>query len=123
MLILGLLALALATVGLHGVVAFHAAQRTQEIGLRMALGATPGEIQRLILFRGLKITLAGVLIGIAVSAGLAPLLARFLSGLSPVDPLTFAVSAGLWIGVALLACYLPARRAMSVDPMVALRYE
>ena len=123
LLILGLLALALAAVGLYGVVAFHAAQRTQEIGLRIALGATPGEIHRLILFRGLKITLAGVLIGIAVSAGFAPLLARFLSGLSPVDPLTFAVSAGLWIGVALLACYLPARRAMRVDPMVALRYE
>jgi putative ABC transport system permease protein len=123
LLILGLLALVLAAVGLYGVVAFHAAQRTQEIGLRMALGATPGEIHRLILFRGIKITLAGVLIGIAVSAGLARLLARFLSGLSPVDPLTFAVSAGLWIGVALLACYLPARRAMRVDPMVALRYE
>jgi len=123
LLILGLLALALAAVGLYGVVAFHAAQRTQEIGLRIALGATPGEIHRLILLRGMKITLAGILIGIAVSAGLAPLLARFLSGLSPVDPLTFAVSAGLWIGVALLACYLPARRAMRLDPMVALRYE
>jgi predicted permease len=123
LLILGLLALVLAAVGLYGVVAFHAAQRTQEIGLRMALGATPGEIHRLILFRGLKITLAGVLIGIAVSAGLAPLLARFLSGLSPVDPLTFAVSAGLWVGVALLACFLPARRAMRVDPIVALHYE
>ena len=123
LLILGLLALVLAAVGLYGVVAFHAAQRTQEIGLRMALGATPREIHRLILLRGMKITLAGVLIGITVSAGLAPLLARFLSGLSPVDPLTFAVSAGLWIGVALLACYLPARRAVRVDPMVALRYE
>jgi predicted permease len=123
LLILGLLALVLAAVGLYGVVAFHAAQCTQEIGLRMALGAMPREIHRLILFRGMKITLAGVLLGIAVSAGLAPLLARFLSGLSPVDPLTFAVSAGLWIGVALLACYFPARRAMRVDPMVALRYE
>src|SRR5262249_38314060 len=121
--VLGLLALVLAAVGLYGVVAYHAAQRTQEIGMRMALGATPGEIHRLILFRGMKITLAGVLMGIAVSAGLAPLLARFLSGLSPVDPLTFAVSAGLWIGVALLACCLSARRAMRVDPMVALRYE
>jgi ABC-type antimicrobial peptide transport system permease subunit len=89
----------------------------------MALGAMPGEIHRLVLFRGMKITLVGVLIGIAVSAGLAPLLASFLSGLSPVDPLTFAVAAGLWIGVALLAYYLPARRAMRVDPMVALRYE
>ena len=123
LLILGLLALVLAAVGLYGVVAFHAAQRIQEIGLRMALGATPGEIHRLILFRGMTITLAGVLIGIAVSAGLAPLLARFLSGLSPIDPLTFAVSAGLWIGVALLACSLSARRAMRVDPMVALRCE
>jgi putative ABC transport system permease protein len=102
---------------------YHAAQRTQEIGVRMALGATPGEIHRLILFNGMKITLAGVTIGIAVSAGLAPLLARFLSGLRPLDPLTFAASAALWIGVASLACYLPARRATRVDPMVALRYE
>jgi predicted permease len=123
LVIVGSLALVLAAVGLYGVVAFHATQRTQEIGLRMALGATPGEIHRLILFRGMKITLAGVLIGIAVSAGLAPLLARFLSGLSPVDPLTFAASAALWVGVALLACSLPARRAMRLDPMVALRYE
>ena len=123
LLILGLLALTLAAVGLYGVVTFHAAQRTQEIGLRMALGATPSEVHQLILFQGIKITLAGVIIGVAVSAGLAPLLARFLSGLSPVDPLTFAVSAGLWVGVALLACYIPARRATRVDPMVALRYE
>jgi predicted permease len=100
LLTLGLLALVLAAVGLYGVVAFHAAQRTREIGLRIALGATPGEIHRLILFRGMKITLAGVLVGIAVSAGLAPLLARFLSGLRPIDPLTFAMSASLWIGVA-----------------------
>lgn len=123
LLIFGLLALALAAVGLYGVVAFHAMQRTQEIGLRMALGATPGEVHRLVLFQGMEISLAGVIIGIAASAGLAPLLARFLSGLSPVDPLTLAVSAGLWVGVALAACYIPARRASRVDPMVALRYE
>ncbi|HVH71469.1 MAG TPA: FtsX-like permease family protein [Candidatus Dormibacteraeota bacterium] len=123
LLIFGLLAFALAAVGLYGVVTFHAAQRTQEIGLRKALGATPRGVHRLILFRGMKITLAGVIIGIAASAALAPLLARFLSGLSSIDPLTFAVSAGLWVGVALLACYIPARRASHVDPMVALRYE
>lgn len=123
LLIFGLLALVLAAVGLYGVVAFHAAQRTQEIGLRMALGATPQGVYRLILLNGVKITLAGVIVGITASAGLAPLLTRFLSGLSPADPLTFAASAGLWIGVALLACYIPARRAMRVHPMVALRYE
>ena len=123
LLIFGALALVLAAVGLYGVVAFHAAQRTQEIGLRMAIGATPREVYRLILLNGMKITSAGVIAGIIVSAGLAPLLARFLSGLSPTDPLTFAASAVLWICVALLACYVPARRAMRVDPMVALRHE
>ena len=123
LLTFGVLALVLAAVGLHGVVAFHAAQRTQEIGLRMALGATPPGIYRLILLNGMKITLAGIIVGISVSAALAPLLKRFLSGLSPADPLTFAASAGLWMSVASLACYIPARRAMRVDPMVALRYE
>ena len=123
LLTFGVLALVLAAVGLHGVVAFHAAQRTQEIGLRMALGATPRGIYRLILLNGMKITLAGIIVGISVSAALAPLLKRFLSGLSPADPLTFAASAGLWMSVASLACYIPARRAMRVDPMVALRYE
>jgi putative ABC transport system permease protein len=103
--------------------AFHVGQRTQEIGVRMTLGARPAEVYRLILREGMKIALSGVALGIVASAGLAQLLARFLSGLSPVDPLTFAASAVLWVTVALLACYVPARKAARVDPMVALRYE
>jgi len=123
LLLLGMLALVLAAVGLYGAMAFQAAQCTQEIGLRMALGARPREIYRLIIRDGTKITLAGVALGIAASAGIARLLARFLSGLDPTDPVAFAASAVLWVGVALLACYLPGRRAARVDPIVALRYE
>jgi len=119
----GFLALLLVAVGLYGVRAFHAAQRTQEIGLRMALGARPREVYGLIMREGMKITLFGVVLGIAVSVGLTRLLAGFLSGLSPTDPLTFTIAALLWVSVALLACYVPARRAMRVDPMTALRYE
>jgi predicted permease len=119
----GFLALLLAAVGLYGVMAFHAAQRTQEIGLRMALGARPREVYGLIMREGMKITFFGVVLGLAVSVGLTRLLARFLSGLSPTDPLTFTVAALLWVSVALLACYVPARRATRVDPMAALRYE
>jgi predicted permease len=123
LLMFGMLALVLAAVGLYGVMAFHVGQRTQEIGVRMTLGARPAEVYRLILREGMKIALSGVALGIVASAGLAQLLARFLSGLSPVDPLTFAASAVLWVTVALLACYVPARKAARVDPMVALRYE
>ena len=118
-----MLALALAAVGLYGVMAFHVTQRTQEIGLRMALGARSGAIYRLIWREGMKITLLGVVFGVFTSAALTRLLTRFLSGLNPTDPLTFAGTALLWVGVALLACYLPARRAANVDPMVTLRYE
>jgi putative ABC transport system permease protein len=119
----GFLALLLAAVGLYGVMAFHAAQRTQEIGLRTALGARPREVYGLIMREGMKITFFGVVLGLAVSVGLTRLLARFLSGLSPTDPLTFTIAALLWVSVALLACYVPARRATRVDPITALRYE
>jgi predicted permease len=123
LILFGMLALGLAAVGLYGVMAFHVTERTQEIGLRMALGARSGAVYRLIWREGMKITLLGVIFGIIASVGLTRLLARFLSGLNPTDPLTFAGTALLWVGVALLACYLPARRAANVDPMVALRYE
>jgi len=121
--IFGIVALALSTVGLYGSIAYHVTRRTREIGVRMALGASPGEILRLVLRQGLNLTLTGIAIGLAMSFGLARLLARFLSGLSPNDPITFGLTAMLWICVAVVGCYVPARRAMRVDPMVALRYE
>ena len=123
LILFGMLALVLAAVGLYGVMAFHVTQKTQEIGLRMALGARASSVHRLILREGIKITLLGVVFGIFASAGLTRLLARFLSGLNPTDPLTFAGTALLWVGVAVLACYLPARRAANIDPILALRYE
>ena len=123
LIVFGMLALLLAAVGLYGVMAFHAAQRTQEIGLRIALGARSGEVYRLILREGMKITLLGVVSGTLGSVALTRSLSRFLSGLNPADPLTFGGAALLWIGVGLLAGYVPARRATKVDPMVALRYE
>jgi len=123
LIVFGMLALLLAAVGLYGVMAFHAAQRTQEIGLRIALGAPSGEVYPLILREGMKITLLGVVSGTLGSVALTRSLSRFLSGLNPADPLTFGGAALLWIAVALLAGYVPARRATKVDPMVALRYE
>ena len=121
--IFGIVALALATVGLYGAIAYQVTGRIHEIGVRIALGAGRGEILRLVLRQGLKLTMTGIVIGLAMSLGLTRLLARFLSGLSPNDPITFGLTAMFWTGLAVVACYLPARRAMRVDPMVALRYE
>ena len=123
LLVFGMLALLLAGIGLFGVISYHAAQRTQEIGVRCALGAQQHDVLRLILGQGLRITLIGVGIGLGVSLGLTRLMARFLAGLNPTDPLTFAGASVLWLFVAAFACYLPARRASRVDPMMALRYE
>jgi putative ABC transport system permease protein len=122
-LIFGLLALLLSAVGLYGVMASHVTQCAHEIGVRVALGADRSEVLRLILGRGFRITLFGLLCGLAVSAGISRLLGRFLSGLSPTDPITYVGTTLLWVCVALLACYVPARRAMRVDPIVALRHE
>jgi predicted permease len=123
LLIFGLVALLLAAVGLYGVIAYHVTQRTREIGLRIALGAHRGDINRLILWQGVRLTGVGVLIGLGMSLAVTRLLARFLSGLSPTDPVTFGATAILWLCVGLAACWIPARRAMRVDPMTALRYE
>ena len=123
LLVFGGLALVLAAVGLYGVMAFRVSRRTQEIGVRMALGARRREVYTLVLLEGVRITLVGVILGLVAFAGVARLLERFLSGLRPTDPLAFVVSAALWFAVALLACYLPARQAVNVDPLAALRYE
>ena len=116
-------ALLLSVAGLYGVMAYSVARRTAELGTRIALGATPGNVVRLVLRQGLLTALIGVASGIAGAIVLTRTLRSFLFGLSPTDPVTFAAVALLLVLVAVVACYIPARRAAKVDPMVALRYE
>jgi predicted permease len=120
---LGALGLALAVVGLYGVVSYTANQRTREIGIRMALGAQASSIRRLILGHGVRVVCAGLAVGAALSLAAAPVVRRFLIGISPTDPIAYAEVALLLVFVTLTACYIPVRRAMRVDPMVALRSE
>ena len=119
----GTLALLLAAIGIYGVFSYIAVQRTHEIGIRMALGASPRNILASVLGHGGRVAAAGIAIGLLGAAGVARLMTSMLYGVSGMDPGTFAVVAALLALVALAACYIPARRATRVDPTVALRYE
>jgi predicted permease len=114
-------ALLIGVVGIYGVIAYAATQRTREIGVRMALGAQVGDVRKMFLRQGLSLTTAGVALGIGVAVVLTRVMSAFLFGVGPTDPMTYAVVSAALTAVALLATYLPARRASRVDPIVALR--
>jgi predicted permease len=121
--IFGVLALTLAAVGLYSVMAYAVSQRTHELGIRLALGASPGALRRMVVVSGMKVAAIGLVIGAAGAAGVSRLLTSLLNGVSPTDPATFVVVIAALAGIAFLAALIPARRASIVDPIVALRYE
>jgi ABC-type antimicrobial peptide transport system permease subunit len=120
---LGGLSLLLAIVGMYGVISYAVSQRTRDIGVRIALGAQHRSIFGMVLWYGLKLVTIGLAIGVALSAGLSQFVAGLLVNTGTLDPLAYASASLVLLAVAALACYIPARRAMRVDPMVALRYE
>jgi ABC-type antimicrobial peptide transport system permease subunit len=119
----GLIGLLLALMGLYAVVSYAVSQRTREIGLRMALGAARSDVLRLVVREGMRLSVLGMVLGLLVSAGLSLVLSKVLYGLSPVDPVVFGAVTILLLSVSALACYIPARRAARLDPLVSLRCE
>ena len=119
----GITALLLATAGVFGVMACSVGRRTREIGVRVALGAAPGDVLTMIIGQGLRTILTGVAIGVTGSLALTRTVESLLFGVTATDPLTFGSVTLLLVGAGLLACYIPARRATRVDPMIALRHE
>jgi len=120
---IGAMGLTMAVVGVYGVVAFAASQRTREIGIRIALGANRAQVLKLVVRQGVWVVLAGAALGLLVTIGISRQVANLLLGVSATDPLTFITATAVLLVAALYACFVPARRAMNVDPMVALRYE
>ena len=118
-----LLALVLASIGLYGLLSYDAMRRTREIGVRMALGAQRKDVLQLVVGQGISLAMAGTVTGIACALALTRFLRSLLFDIKPTDPATFAVVCVLLVSIALFACYVPARRAMRVDPIVALRHE
>ena len=122
LLVFGGVAVVLTVVGLYGLIAYSVTQRTQELGIRVAMGATQNAVLRMVVGEGLKLTLLGIAAGLAGALLLSRALASSLYGISATDPLTYVAGAVALGSVGLAACYIPARRATQVDPMVALRY-
>jgi len=123
MVFFGTLAMVLGVIGIYGLMAHFVSQRTHEIGIRMALGASPAQVMGMVIGQGLKLALIGVAVGALAALGATRSLSTMLYQVAPNDPPTFIAVPVLFAFVALLACYVPARRAMRVDPLVALRYE
>jgi ABC-type antimicrobial peptide transport system permease subunit len=121
--VFGILALLLACIGLYGIAAYTVVARTREIGIRMALGARPGNVYRMVIEQGMRLALTGVMVGLASAFVVSRVLTSLLFGISGADSLVYAGVSLMMVLVALAACYLPARRAARVDPMIALRNE